>query len=324
MLIESQRLAATTPPTPARVEDLIDAARAFASATRSEATLRAYRSDWADFEQWCQRHGADPLPAAPATVALYVTDLASTRKPSTITRRMAAISVAHQHVGHPSPTSDVRVREVLRGIRRTLGTAPDAATPATIGDIRTMLAHLPDDLSGLRDCALLLVGFAGALRRSELVGLNVEDLDAREEGIAVTLRRSKTDQEGEGRRIALPYGHDHHTCPVAALKAWLAAAGIESGPVFRSVNRHGQVGQGRLSTAAVAQTIKRAAARAKIDPSHFSGHSLRAGFATTAAAAGASERAIAAQTGHQSMAVLRRYVRHGSLFTDNAVNQVGL
>jgi integrase len=212
----------------------------------------------------------------------------------------------------------------MRGVRQTLGTAVDEAAPATIAQIRQMVYSLPDTTIGRRDRAVLLVGFAGALRRSELVAIDIDDLERRDEGIAVLLRRSKTDQEAQGRRVALPFGHDPQTCPVRALDAWLEVAHIDEGAVFRSVDRHGNVGARGLSDQSVALIVKRAAQRAGHDPASYSAHSLRAGFATSAAAAGASERAIAAQTGHQSMQVLRRYVRHGSLFTDNAVNDIGI
>lgn len=257
-------------------------------------------------------------------VALYLTERAETLAASTLNRRMAAISVRHQDHGLDSPTHNPEVRAVLTGIRRTTGTAQRQVTPASIGEVRRMVAHLPDTTIGTRDKALLLVGFAGALRRSELVALNVGDLKTRDEGIRVTLRRSKTDQERKGREVALPYGSDPQTCPVTALRAWLNHAAITRGPIFRSVDRHGNVSTARLSDRAVANIVKRSAEGAGLDPTEFSGHSLRSGFATTAAAAGANERQIANQTGHTSMEVLRRYIRHGSLFTDNAATRLGL
>jgi integrase len=212
----------------------------------------------------------------------------------------------------------------MKGIRRSLTVAQREAAPAVIGEVRRMVAHLPRDIAGTRDRALLLVGFAGAMRRSELVGLDVTDITHRDEGLAITIRSSKTDQEGAGRQVAIPIGRDPETCPVRALQGWLDAAGIEDGPVFRPIDRHGNVSPDRLSDRAVALIVKRSAEGAGLDPSLYSGHSLRAGFATTAAANGASERAIANQTGHKSMEVLRRYVRHGSLFTDNAATMLGL
>lgn len=263
------------------------------------------------------------MPADPATLVLYVTDLASTYKPSTISRRLASISIIHKTLGHPSPTADTRVHNVTRGVRRQLGTSQTEARPLVIGDLRRMLAHLPDTTAGVRDRALLLAGFAGAFRRSELVAIDIDDLDRREEGIVVHLRRSKTDPEAVGREVALPRGNDPHTCPVVAIEAWADRGAITDGALFRAVDRHGNVGI-RLGAQSVSLVIRRAALAANIEASQLSGHSLRAGFATTAAANGASEASIARQTGHRSMKVLRKYIRHGTVFTDNAVTQVGL
>ena len=187
-----------------------------------------------------------------------------------------------------------------------------------------MVAGLPEGLLGIRDRALLLVGFAGAFRRSELVGLDIADLDFNHDGLTVTLRRSKTDQEGEGRKVGLPYGSNPSTCPVRSLQAWIEASAIEAGPVFRSVNRHGRLQPDRLSDKAVALVVKRRAEAAGLDPSRYAGHSLRAGLATAAANAGVSERAIMAQTGHRSVQMVRRYIRDGSLFRENAAAKVGL
>ena len=187
-----------------------------------------------------------------------------------------------------------------------------------------MVAHLPRDAAGTRDRAVLLVGFAGAMRRCELVGLDVADLQPRDEGMVVIPSVSKTDQEGQGRRIAPAYGTDPETCPVTAVRAWMEMAGINEGSVIRSVDRHGNIGAGWLDAKAVSLIVKRAAQRAGMDPTSYSGHSLRAGFVTSAAVNGASERAIAAHTGHRSMEVLRGYVRHATVFTDNAATMLGL
>ena len=217
---------------------------------------------------------------------------------------------------------------VWAGIRRTHGTAQEGKAPALVDDVRAMVTAMAPRrgrswrLLELRDRALLLVGFAGAFRRSELVGLDVEDLAFSRAGVAVHLRRSKTDQEGQGRKIGIPRGQID-TCPMAALQAWLRASGIEAGPLFRGVTRHGHL-QGRLSGYAVALVVKRRAAAIGLNQERFAGHSLRAGLATSAAAAGASERAIMAQTGHRSVLMVRRYIRDGELFRDNAAAAVGL
>lgn len=287
-------------------------------------TLRAYRADWNDFSAWCEHHRRVPLPAEPETVALYLADLAGRRKPGTVRRRLSSIAVAHRTAGHSSPTTDPTVEAVWAGIRRTHRVAPAEATPLLTGDLARMCAALPDTLAGHRDRAVLLVGFAAALRRSDVVALDAGDIAEVHEGLVVTLRQAKTDPDGEGRKVGVPYGSHPHTCPVRAVRAWRAAAGIEEGPLFRPVDRHGHLGPGRLSDRAVPLIIKRAATAAGLDPDDFSGHSLRAGFATAAAQAGVSERAIMDQTGHRSLPMVRRYIRDGSLFRDNAAAQVGL
>ena len=187
-----------------------------------------------------------------------------------------------------------------------------------------MVKGLGIDPAGCRDRALLLLGFAGALRRSELVGLDVADVTEGTDGLTVRLRRSKTDQEGAGRTVGIPYGSNPATCPVRAWRAWLEVSGVAEGAAFRPVDRHGHIGGTRLSAQAVALVLKRHAARAGLDPGEVAGHSLRAGLATSAAAAGVPERVIAEQTGHRGTAMLRRYIREGSLFRENAASAVGL
>lgn len=300
------------------------AALRYVNANRAAATEKAYLSDWDHFVRWTDRHGVAALPASPVTVVRYVTELAETHKPSTINRRLASIAVMHHRNGQETPTTNTAVREVMKGIRRTLRVAQRQAAPAVIGEIRKMVAHLPDTTIGIRDRAILLTGFAGALRRSELVAIDVADLQDRPEGITVTLWISKTDQEGQSRQVAIPYGRDPETCPVKALRAWLSEAGIESGPVFRPIDRHGNVADSRLSDRAIALIIKNRAGKAGLDPESYSGHSLRAGFATTAAANNQPERKIANQTGHKSMEVLGRYIRTGTIWTDNAAMNLGL
>jgi|SRR5665213_3245714 len=303
-----------------------DRALEFIHAAKAPATLRAYRADWGDFESWCWAHGLTCLPAAPETVALYLAERADVLKPATLTRRLAAIAKAHAAAGHDSPASlkHATVSEVLKGIRRTKGTAQTRKAPLLVNQLRTAIAGSRQDLLGLRDRALLLVGFAGAFRRSELVALDVADVAFTDDGLVVTIRRSKTDQEGEGRKIGIPFGSRAVTCPVRVLRAWLDAAGIVGGSLFRSVDRHGKLGTDRLSDRAVAIVVKRAAGLAGLDPEAFAGHSLRSGLATSAATAGASERSIMDQTGHRSVQMVRRYIRDGSLFRDNAAGQVGL
>ncbi len=308
-----------------RVGELADRARDFANAARADATLSAYSADWRHWEQWARGHGTEVLPASAEAVALYITDMSTGLKPATISRRLSAISVAHQNAGYQSPTKDALVRSVMTGIRRGLGVAPKQVAPVTIGEIRKMVARMGNTTIDLRDRAILLLGFAGAFRRSELVSLDVGDLADSPDGLLVTVRRSKRDQEGRGDTKAIPFGSDPETCPVRALRAWLDSATIETGPVFRSVDRHSNIGTARLSDKAVSLVVKRAAERSDLDPGLYAGHSLRAGFVTTAAANGASERAIARQTGHApGSATMRTYIRHNSAFIDNAVSIVGL
>ena len=299
-------------------------ARDYVAASRAENTTRVYRTGWAQFSTWCDEHGVTALPAGPETVACYVADLARVARPATIDLRLAAISAAHRAAGHDSPTKEEAVRLVRRGVRRTLGTAQRQVRPVTVPELRTMVEGLGTDPAGCRDRALLLLGFAGALRRSELVGLDVADVTEGTDGLTVRIRRSKTDQEGAGRTVGIPYGSNLATCPVRAWRAWRELSGITEGAAFHPVDRHGRIGATRLSGQAVALVLKRHAGRAGLDPSEVAGHSLRAGLATSAAAAGVPELVIAEQTGHKGTAMLRRYIREGSLFRENAASAVGL
>ena len=303
----------------------IDLARAYAQNAKAPATRRGYASDWRSFESWCNRMALPSLPADPRTVALYIANLADSHKPATIGRHLAAIAARHKARGYESPASmrHGAVASVWHGIRRTHGVAQDAKAPVLITDLRAMVGKLRPGLIGIRDRALLLVGFAGAFRRSELVGLNTEDMQFTGDGLVVSLLRSKTDQEAAGRKVGIPYGSNPDTCPVRALRAWQEASGIDAGPLFRSITRHGRI-QGRLSGYAVALVVKWYAGAAGLDAAKFAGHSLRAGLATSAAIAGASERSIMNQTGHRSTAMLRRYIRDASLFRENASASVGL
>jgi integrase len=299
-------------------------ARDYVAASRAENTTRVYRTGWAQFTAWCDEHRVIALPAGAETVACYAADLAKTAKPATIDLRLAAISAAHRAAGYESPTKAETVRLVRRGVRRTLGTAQRQVRPIMVPDLRTMLEGLRADMGGCRDRALLLLGFAGALRRSELVGLDVADVTEGSDGLTVHLRRSKTDQEGAGRTVGIPFGSNPVTCPVRAWRAWLEVSRITEGHAFCPVDRHGHIGATRLSPPAVALVLKRLASHAGLDPGEVAGHSLRAGLATAAAAAGVPERIIADQTGHRGTAMLRRYIREGSLFRENAASAVGL
>jgi integrase len=258
-------------------------------------------------------------------VACYLTDLAlQGRKVSTLTQHLAAISFEHQGTGYATPSRSPVVRHVITGIRRSIGVAPHQVDALYTEDIQRMVATLPNTLIGKRDRALLLLGFAGAFRRSELVALNIDDLQFRAEGLCVRLSRSKTDQEGLGRLIGIPYGQYAETCPVLAVRIWLDDAHITEGAVFRGMSRHDRIASERLSKRAVADVVKRTAKAAGLNPTQVSGHSLRAGHCTTAARAGVSEHVIMQQTGHKSLATLHRYIRQGSLFQENSAASLGL
>jgi len=282
------------------------------SASLSEGTKRGYQNDIAQFEAW-----GGTIPTSSETLAAYLAHLSSTHKTATIVRRVTALSKAHEAIGAPNPTKSEIVRAIMRGIKRTLGTASREAKPVLREDLFQMLECMGDSTKDLRDKALLLLGFAGAFRRSEVIGLDVADIEHVRQGIVVTLRRSKTDQNGAGRKIGIPFGRSRW-CPVTCLTEWLEHAGVESGPLFRGVNRHSHVADQRLSGEAVSIIVKQRAEAAGFDPDAYSGHSLRAGLATSAAMAGASTFKIRAQTGHASDAMLARYIRDGDMFTNNA------
>jgi integrase len=297
----------------------IDATMAYAEAEKAPATREAYAADWRDFAIWCHARSAIPLPAHPGLIAAYLTHLAQAgRKASTIGRKAAAIGHRHKlHGVDPLPTQAEGVRAVLRGIRRTLGTAAKGKDPATADLIGAMLKLCPDTMIGKRDRALLAFGFAGAFRRSELCALQVDDLTETPDGLRVLIRRSKGDQEGLGQEIAIPRGY--RLRPVEALQTWLAAAEIQSGPVFRAVTRGGRVlSSDPLADDSAARIVKRYAERVGLDPAAYAGHSLRSGFLTSAAEAGASVWKLAEVSRHKSLDTLRGYVRRVDLFREHA------
>jgi len=275
-------------------------------------TERAYRSDLTHFRDW-----GGTLPATPTTVCAYIGDYAGRLSVATIQRRIATLSKAHEAGALPNPCRSEIVKATLRGLKRKHGVAQKQAKPLLRDDLFLVLERMGDDLRDKRDRALLLLGFAGGFRRSELVAVECADVVAVRQGLAVTIRRSKTDQEGEGRCIGIPHGRTRY-CPVAAVEGWLAASGIVSGPVFRPITRHRHIDPDALTGDAVSIVLRERIAAAGIDPKGYSGHSLRAGFATSAAQAGVSTLKIRAQTGHASDAMLSRYIRAGELFTGNA------
>jgi site-specific recombinase XerD len=312
------------PAVPSPAVPLLEQVREYIRVSKAANTLRGYQSDWRDFYAWCESHGLCPLPASPEGVAAYIAESAGRLKVGSIQRRLNAIAEAHKAVGMESPTHAAIVTNTMKGIRRTKGTAAVQKSAALTADIRAMLDAADAGTIGARDRALILLGFAGAFRRSELIGLDAEDCVFGKDGFTITLRRSKTDQQGAGRKIGIPYGSNPETCPVRTVQAWLELAGVSAGPLFRSINRHGQVQSGRLSPVDVARVVKKLADRAGLDAGKYAGHSLRAGHATSAAIAGASERSIMNQTGHRSVQMVRRYIREGNLFRENSAGKLGL
>lgn len=307
-------------------------AAAFLRAAAAENTRRAYAADFAHFSSWCERTGRPPMPAAPEDIANYLADLAvgaegcdgagsaDPRATATIKRRVAAIRLAHKAAGHVDPTGHVVVERTLAGIVRTLGSRQARAQPLTKDLLVQAVRALDGDgLAARRDRALLLVGFAGAFRRSELVAIQREDLTFSDAGVVIHVRRSKTDQQGRGQVKALPHlPGPRLLCPARSLADWCGAAGIVAGPVFRGLSRGGGEVRGTgLHDGEVSRVVKRAMAAIGLDPAGFSGHSLRAGFVTTARAEGVPDHLVMAQTGHRDPRSLAVYTRPEDLFAAN-------
>ena len=299
----------------------------YIQASKAKATRRAYASDWKDFVAWCEENRRDSLPAQPGTVALYLSSLADTRKPATITRRLTSITTAHKMRGFDSPAvmRHQIVSDTLHGIRRTHGTAQTMKKPLTRERIVTVIGTLEGPIAAARDKALLLLGFAGSLRREELAAMRVEHIKRHRKGITINLPKSKNDQEGKGRQIDILYGVHDLTCPILALDNWLKIAGIEDGFVLRRVWLHGEKIGESLSKDSIGRIVKRMVRRAKLDdPKEYGGHSLRAGFVTEASANGATDRQIMKQTGHKSVAMVHRYSREDQSDRQIAYSKLGL
>lgn len=288
--------------------------RDYVQASLSENTRSAYLSDLSHFQRW-----GGSLPASPESIAEYVVAHADVLSVATLHRRLAALSLAHRAKGLVNPTTAELVKAVVGGLRRIKGTSQRQAQPLLREELFDVLNATGESLSDLRDRALLLIGFAGGFRRAELVALDVDDIEPVRQGIILTLRRSKTDQTGTGRKIGIPHARGRW-CPVATLNYWKEAAHIKEGPLFRPISRHGQVGTSRLSGEAVCLIVRARAKRAGLNSPGYSGHSLRAGFATSAALAGVPTWKVRQQTGHASDVMLARYIRHSELFVGNAVD----
>ena len=298
---------------------LAESAKVFIQAAQAVNSRRAYKGDCSAWAAWTAARGLSAFPAQPEGLVGYLAELArSDLRPATLERRLAAIAFAHRALGLPSPVNEF-VRSAMSGIRRTLGTAPRPKAPLMATELRAIIARIEgDSLLALRDRALLLCGWAGALRRSELASLCVEDISDASEGILVRIPYSKTDQSGEGQVVAIPFG-EPATCPVWALRAWLATSKIESGPVFRRLKRGTTITyEGKLSDYAVSLILKRRALAAGLNPDSFAAHSLRSGFLSSAAAAGADMWKMMDQSRHKSVQTVRRYVRSAEIFKDHA------
>ncbi len=278
--------------------------------SKSNNTLRAYNSDFRDFSAFCSNNGFNSLPSEPKILALYITHLSKSSKFSTLKRRIASISVIHKLKGHYIDTKHPIIMENLHGIKRALGSRQKAKKPILISDLKLIINAIDKDK--LRDKALILTGFAGGFRRSELININYEDIEFVPEGVKILIKRSKTDQSGEGSIKAIPYFENKDFCPVLNLKNYikLKFKTSENGRVFE------------ISDKSVALIIKRYAKKAGLDPSRYAGHSLRSGFATTAAEFGAEERNIMAMTGHKTTQMVRRYIQEANLFKNNALNKI--
>ncbi len=297
--------------------ELPEAVRALIREAHAENTRRAYQSDLRAFRKW----GGD-VPTNPHELACFIAEEGQRLHTSTVRRRLAALSVAHRLTGGSGhPTHHPLVKTALRGLQRLSGVAQDQAAPLMLEDLWAVLDKTGECIRDQRDRALLLIGFAGGLRRSELVGLDLADLEFVREGLIIILRRSKTDQERRGRRIGIPHARGRW-CPVGEVQAWIEAAEIEEGPLFRSLRKGGVVSDNRLSGEAVSALIKRHVRQIGLEPTKFSGHSLRAGFVTSAARAGIATHLIRQQTGHASDATMSHYIRAGCLFRGNAAGQL--
>lgn len=304
--------------------EVLDRAHEYARGSKARNTIKTYGSAWRAFCSWARARRLQELPARPDAVAGYLAARAHELRPSSLQIHLSAIAEAHKLAAFDNPCRHEAVKAVMAGIRRRHGTARVQKAAITVADLRGMLDVAGDDLRGLRDRALLLLGFTAGLRRSELVGLDVDDLDFRDQGIALRVKRSKTDQDGGGRMIPVGHGGHARTCPVVAVRKWLAAASVESGPVFVGIDRHGHVRPGRLQGRAVCRIVQRLGEAVGLEPNQLGGHSLRAGFVTAAATAGVHERDIASVSGHRSVLILRSYVRQATLFDGDLTRKLGL
>ncbi len=294
--------------------------------SKANNTLKAYRSDFKDFGVFCAKHGLSSLPSEPKIVSIYLTHLSKNSKISTLRRRLVSISMVHKLKGHYLDTKHPIITENLLGIKRVKGSMQKGKKPLLISHLKSIVNVIDgqkrEEIKKLRDRSIILIGFGGGFRRTELISIDHEDLEFVPEGLKITIRRSKTDQFGEGMIKGLPYFSNEIYCPVASIKKWLEASKIKSGPVFRRFSKGSLLTEKRLTDQSVVLLMKEYLNLAGIENRNFAGHSLRSGFATVAADSGADERSIMAMTGHKTTQMVRRYIREANIFKNNALNKI--
>jgi site-specific recombinase XerD len=295
--------------------------------SKANNTVRAYKSDFNDFGLFCAKNGFKSLPSEPKIISLYLTHLSTKdAKMSTLKRRLVSIGVIHKLKGYYLDTKHPSIIENIMGIKRRKGSIQKGKKPLLINNLKDIINVIDEqkdnEIKKLRDRSIILIGFSGGFRRNEIVSLDLDDLEFVQEGLKVTLRRSKTDQFGQGLLKGLPYFENSQYCPVISIQKWLNLSKINSGPLFRRFTKGSKLSEKRLTDQTVALLIKKYLKQSGIDSKNYSGHSLRSGFATTAAESGAEERSIMAMTGHKSTEMVRRYIKEANLFKNNALNKI--
>ena len=295
--------------------------------SKAPNTIRAYQSDFTDFSLFCSKNGFRSIPTEPKIVSLYLTHLSSNEaKMSTLKRRLVSIGIIHKLKGHYLDTKHPSIIENIMGIKRRKGSFQKSKKPLLINNLKVIIdvidQQIKEEINKLRDRTIILIGFSGGFRRNEIVSLDYDDLDFVTEGLKINIRRSKTDQFGEGSVKALPYFNNPDYCPVVSLRNWIKISKINSGPLFRRFSKGSKLSENRLTDQTVALLIKKYLELAGINSKNYSGHSLRSGFATSAAESGAEERSIMTMTGHKSTEMVRRYIKEANLFKNNALNKI--
>ncbi len=294
--------------------------------SKANNTLRAYKSDFKDFGTFCAKRGLKSLPTEPKIVSIYLTHLSKNSKISTLRRRLVSISMVHKLKGHYLDTKHPIITENLFGIKRLKGSFQKGKKPILINHLKSIINVINEqkveEIKKLRDRSIILVGFGGGFRRTELISIDYEDLEFVPEGLKIFIKRSKTDQMGEGMIKGLPYFTNEIYCPVTNLKKWLDISKIKSGPIFRRFSKGSILSEKRLTDQSVVLLIKEYLNIAGIENKNFAGHSLRSGFATAAAESGADERSIMAMTGHKTTQMVRRYIKEANIFKNNALNNI--